>query len=187
MSSDRSIFKFNILPAKTAQEVAIEAERDNSTMYALLLMLVASLIYLGIIITQTVLIDTRRADAMDVLEQRQRTQAGYDSIRSLYGELFIKTRTLRPVLDKNIDTKEIFRVADEIKAARPSINIESYNREKTGEFVFIVLSPEVTDLPEILRKTEEITGVSDVFLRGAAINSDNGLTRSTIVLNIDAS
>lgn len=187
MSSDRSIFKFNVLPAKTAQEVAIETERDSSTVYAFLLMLVASLIYLAIMITQAVLIDTRRADAQELLSQREQTQRSYDNVRSLYGELFIKTRTLRPVLDKNIDTKEIFRVAEEIKRSRESINIESYSRERTGEFVFVVLSPRVTDIPDILKHTEEIVGVSDVLLRSANINQENGLTRSTIVLNIAAS
>lgn len=187
MSSDRTLFQFNILPAKTAREVAIEAERDNSTMYALLLMLFASFIYLIIIIAQAIFIDTRRAEALATLEQRQQIQASFNQVRSLHGELFIKTRTLRPVLDKNIDTKEIFRVADEIKTSRPSLNIESYSRERTGEFVFIILSPSTTDVPEIIRVTENISGVSDVFLRSAVVNTANGLTRSTIVLNIEAS
>ncbi|MBL8014844.1 MAG: hypothetical protein JNK26_01490 [Candidatus Doudnabacteria bacterium] len=186
MASDRSIFKFNILQTKSVRQRQIEYERDNSTLYALLLVLFASFVYLAIVITQGTIIEPRRLEALELLGQREDIAQTYADIRSLNGELFIKTRTLRPVLDKNIDAKEIFRVADAIIATKPGLIIESYVREQEGDFVFVVVSSTVTDVPEIIRDTIEIDGVSDVMVRNVFISEETNLVRTTIALTISA-
>ncbi|MCA9379151.1 hypothetical protein KC640_01870 [Candidatus Dojkabacteria bacterium] len=186
MASDRSIFKFNLLPGKSADDVKMEVKRDNSTFYAVLLVVSASVMYLAIVLIQALLLTPRLRSLTTQLAERQQVEASYGEVQSAYGELFIKTKTLKPVLAKNIDTSEIFRVADGIKGGRADIVIESYSRERTGEFVFLILSPEFVDASELIKNASELTGVSDVEVRTVAVNENTGLVRTTLALNIEA-
>lgn len=186
MASDRTIFKFNILQTKSVQLKMIEYERDNSTLYALLLVLFASFVYLGIVVVQSWVVEPRRLSALDALGQRQSVAETFAEIRSLNGELFIKTRTLRPVLDKNLDTKEIFRVAEAITAANNNLIIESYVREKEGNFVFTLVSASIVEVPKIVSTTQGIEGVENVFVRSINVSEDTRLTRTALALEINA-
>lgn len=185
MASDRTLFKFNLLPAKSTEEVAMELDRDNSLLYALVLLVFASFVYLVTIMLQGFVINPRRAEAQQELTNREVVRNSYYGIRATYGELYIKSRTLKPLLEKNIDTKEIFRVADDIQGALPNLVIESYSRERSGTFVFTVISISLDDVEGLLRKAQDISGVSNVLMRSSVMAEDKSLVRTTIALDIN--
>lgn len=186
MASDRSIFKFNLLQGKSEEDIKIAVKRDSSTFYAVLLVAFASVMYLAVVLFQALVISPRARSLTAQLAERQGVERSFQEVRSTYGELFIKTKTLKPVLAKNIDTTEIFRVADGIKGGRTDIVIESYSRERSGEFVFLILSPQFVDASQLIKNAESLTGVNNVLIRTVAVNEKTGLVRTTLALNIEA-
>lgn len=187
MASSRRYFKFNLLPGRPKEYVKLEEQRDNTTLYGFLMVAFASLIYLVVILVQLLLVQPQLDTATQNLAARQLVKQSYADVQALNGELFIKTKTLKPVLQQNLDTAEIFRVTEAIKGGRSDLIIEDYNREKTGTFVFTVVSPNISDVPSILATTQKITGISDVFIRNISVDSGNQLAHTTLALNITGS
>jgi hypothetical protein len=107
-------------------------------------------------------------------------------VKAAHGELFIKSKSLTPVLSKNIDPSEIFRVTQEMINSNPSLALESYAREKSGAFVFGVISRSFTEVADLVKNAKAISGVSDVFVRSASLTSDGRLVKCVIALKIDA-
>ncbi len=182
--SARPYFRFNLLPPLSAGDAVLQEEKDSSTVSAFLLVLFASIIYLAITLGQAILITPRQQEMEQLLVQSERAVESYQEVRQLNGELFIKTKTLQPVLEKNIDTAEIFRVAEEIKQSGNGLLIETYSRERNGLFVFSVIAPAVSEIPQLLMSTIEIAGVDDVLVRSIVMDRRTGLVRVVLALNI---
>jgi len=186
MATRDAAFKFNLLPPKSKEVVELELEREDSITYALVLIFIAALIYFGLVLLNSLLIDPRLQTAQTGLDERVTQRASFASTLALHGELYVKTQTLRPVLELDLNPAEIFRVADALVAGDPNLQIESYSREKGGTFVFQILAPTYADVVEIAQTASQIPGVSGVFVRGAVLNSSRTNVRTTIALNIDA-
>ncbi len=178
-------FKFNLI-TKPKEELEMVADRDSSTMYAVLLVFFGSLVYLALILLQNFVISPREQSLTAAITNKEQTIASYNIVKSNHGELFIKSKSLTPVLSKNIDPSEIFRVTSEMVKSNPSLAIESYSREKSGAFVFSVISRSFTEVTDLLKNTQAISGVSNVFVRSATATSSATLVRTVIALNIDA-
>lgn len=182
---DPKLFKFNLLVQPKEELEAIE-ERDDSMLYAILLVFFASIVYLGLILLQNFLINPRVASLTTAIDQQKQAIASYASVQSAHGELFIKSKSLTSVLNRNIDPAEIFRVTGEMVKSNPSLAIESYSREKSGAFVFGVVSRSFSEVVDLIKNTEAITGVSDVFVRSSILSADTKTVKTIIALNIDA-
>jgi hypothetical protein len=186
MATRDGAFKFNLLPPKPKEVVELELEREDSITYALVLIFIATIIYFGLVILSSLLIEPRLRAAQTGLDERVTQRSSFANVLGLHGELYIKTQTLKPVLQLDLNPTEIFRVSDALVAADPTLQIESYSREKGGIFVFQILAPAFMDVTKIAQAASEIEGVSDVFIRGAVLNSTRTNVRTTIALNIDA-
>ncbi len=179
-------FRFNLLPPKPKEEVALEVEREDSITYAFVLIFIAAIIYLGLVLVGTLLTGPRLQAAQSAIDSRTAQVKSYAPIQALHGELYVKTQTLKPVLDLDIDSSEIFRVADALVAGSTALQVSNYGREKTGVFVFQVVSPTFADVVALADKASKIDGVSDVFIRGIVLNSSRTSVTTTIALNINA-
>lgn len=179
------LFKFNLLPPKSEVEIAFEQERNDSTVYALVLVFVVILAYFFIFLGQTLFIDTRLAAGEEALLAKQIELDSYNTIKSAHGELFVKTSTLKPVLEKNIDPADIFLVAEQITEVNDNLQVISYNRENTGVFVFEVISADFSEVSEMVEAAEALTAATDVFVRSSTWNETTSTVKTTIALNIE--
>ena len=179
-------FRFNLLPPKPKEEVELEVEREDSITYAFILIFVASIIYLGLVVLGSFVTEPRLKTALAAIDTRNQQISTYATAQSLHGELYVKTQTLKPLLDLDLIPSEIFRVANELVANDPTLQIQSYSREKTGAFVFQIVAPKFSDVTKIANKAAVIDGVSSVFIRAAVLNSARTSVTTTIALNIDA-
>lgn len=181
------LFKFNLLPRKSDAQEELEVDRDSSVIYAFVLVLLASIIYLCVILVQGLLTAPRVVASQEQLTTRDAQIASFNQTKQLYGELYIKLKSLKSVLEKDINPSEIFRVTDAIEQTNQNVRIESYNRERTGTFVFQIITSSYESASELLRNTKLIPGVSEVFLRDIALVRTNNTVKVTITLTIDAS
>jgi hypothetical protein len=163
----RTQFQFSLLPPKSGAVVELETERDNSVAYGALLIFVSVLIYFLLTLVQAYVVAPRLAENESALATIQSQKSTFQSVQTLNGELFIKTKTLKPVLEKQVDSTEIFRVTTAITAANPNLVVTSYNRETSGEFVFQIAAASFNEVGELLEIAKGIEGVSSASIKGS--------------------
>jgi hypothetical protein len=178
-------FKFNLLPPKSKTEVVLEVERDDSVLYSMLLVFVAGLAFFGVTMINTLFVVPRVKEFEKSVVNRQQQIALFNDIRTKNGELYVKTRTLSPVLDKRIDSSEIFRVADQIDL-NTVVQVESYGREKSGLFIFQVSTRTIDQVTSVISDVNKITGVSEVFFRSSRYRENKNNYLTTLAVRIDA-
>lgn len=185
MSTQDKLFKFNLLPPKSAQEVALEEEGGDSSVYAFVLVFVASLIYLILVLVQAFLIDPRTTAANQALNRARTELNSYSNVRLAHGELHIKSKALAEVLALSVAPDDIFKIADQI--ASSDVTIEAYGREQTsGLFQFQLVVNDITKLPTVIQKTKQIAGVSDVLVRTASVSPQDLKVRVNLTLSIQS-
>lgn len=177
-------FKFNLLPPKSEQEVVLELERDDSLLYSMVLVFVAGLTFFGLTMVNLVLINPRVNQFEQAIASRDSQISTFASVRSRNGELYVKTRTLEPVLERRINTTEIFRVADAIAASSAGVAIEAYGRERSGEFIFDISTASFAEMSSLVDSIKSISGVSQVFVR-TTTSTLEGRYLSSVSLFID--
>lgn len=178
------MFEFNLLPPKSQVQIQIERERDDSLIYSIVLVFFGLLVYFLLILADSQLVNPRVTEIVSVRQERQQQVNTYDDVRTLNGELFIKTKTLEAILEKDLAAQEIFRVADEISEADSDIGVISYAREQSGVFVFDFLTNSLENVVVLIESAKAVDGVSDVYLRSIQVIEDTGRVRVSTELNI---
>lgn len=185
MARDQEVFKFNLLPPKSKQEVVLEEERDDSLVYALLLLIFSLVVYGALVLTRLFVLQPRIEQADQAIALRNQQAATYQQVKTNYGELFVKGLTLSPLLDKDLDPAAIFTVADTINNIDPDLGITGYSREASGVFVFEMLTPSIDTVARLMDELPRVDNVSDVFLRSIEVGTDTGIVKITTELNIN--
>jgi len=183
----RTQFKFSLLPPKSSTEVELESERDNSVVYGVILIFISALIFFLLLLVQNYLVQPKLTENQATLTSVQSQKLSFQSIQRLNGELFIKTKTLKPVLEKKVEPAEIFRVTTAITAANPNLVVTSYNRSESGEFVFQIAAASFDEVGTLLEIARDIEGVHDVSVKGSTQDTRNDVVRISLALFIDAS
>lgn len=166
------IFQFNLVPPKSQVEVELEAERDDSLVYSMILVFFALFVYVVLTLTRSFLILPRIESTQQRLDNFKQQTQSFQDVRSQNGELFIKGETLSEILKKDLSANEIFRVAQEISSINANVGVVNYSREQSGIFVFEFLANNVSLVPEILQKANTVSGVSNVFIRDVSVFAD---------------
>jgi hypothetical protein len=179
MARRAQIFKFNLLPAKSEAEIVIEAERDDSLIYAVLLVFFSLFAFVALSLANSFLILPRVGSMEEQLKNIQTEINTYQGVRAANGELFVKTETLAHILKRDLAAEEIFRVAREISSVDSNIGVIKYSREQSGVFVFDFLASDLSIVTKILSKAREVNGVSDVFIRDITVVGGNRVLIST--------
>ncbi len=185
MADKYNPFTFNLMPPVPKEEIELIEERDDSVLYSFLLIFFVAIVYLAVVLVQGLLISPRVINAQQAIIDREELIDSYQFAQTLNGELFAKTKSLKPVLDLQIDSSEIFRVGAALEVI-PDFAIESYGREKTGSFVFKMVSPDFAEVESLLMEASEIEGISNIFVRSSVLDESNSVVRTTLVLDIDA-
>ncbi len=178
-----SIFKFNLLPKITKEEVAVLVERDNSIFYAFLLVFSAMLVFFVLSMIEAFLIRARINTLNDSINQTNININSYNEIKSVQGELIRKANLLEEPLSKDIKITELFDVANDIVGNNGVL--ESYQRQPTGEFSITVKSQTISNLYNITKSAKSISSITDVKIIRIGFQDNINLTFPTITLQFE--
>ena len=181
----KKLFKFNLVPPKSKEEVQVLEDRDNSILYSSILIFAAMFIFFVLTMVQTVLVDPRLAASQLAITNKDKEITAYDTIKKVNGELFIKSKSLEPILEKDIKITQLLDISQQIKANVVSSEIISYSREPSGQFVITFSVGSMDQASLLIKNAKSITSLKDVFLRNVAKDSVNAnKARATIAFNI---
>lgn len=128
-------FVFNLLTPKSEEEIRKEEERDTGSLYSAVLPLIGSIIWVAIVLTNTLILNNYIASWQEKIASQGVEINSYSSHKNFNGELFLKARALSGVIEKNIDPEEFFEVVEgRLYAVSPAIKIQAYGREESGKF-----------------------------------------------------
>lgn len=170
------VFKFNLVPPKTKEELVVLEERDNSILYSFLLVFFAMLIFFVLNLIQTFIVNQRISLTTTQVTSQEASFANYDEIKRINGELITKGELLQPVLQKDIKLTELLDLSKEIVNDNPNTQITTYSRETTGEFVLSITSNNVESIRNLILYLNEKDNIKNVFLRSVIVNETDVLS-----------
>ncbi len=180
-SYDKSkIFKFNLIPPKTKEEIVVLQERDNTILYSFILIFVGMFIYFVLTLIQALLISPRVTTGENLLKAREQEITSYDSVRRVKGELFVKAQSLEPILDRDIKLSGLLKVGDNIIKNIPQSSIISYSRELTGDFVIEFTFSKIENVSSLIKLMKDDPKIKNIFLRTLANNEAKSNVRVVI-------
>lgn len=182
--AERRIFKFNLLPAKSEQEVALDAESADSVFYAIVLVLVGVIVYLAVLGVQALVTAPGLRQAEAVLAARQAQIAGFDDIKFNYGQLGFKLDAIKPLLSRQLDPDSIFATADAIRQQDPSIIVTAYGRQTDGKFNFTIVTNRAVQLPSLISSLQQNPVLRNISLPNIDFDLRAGTARTSIQLDI---
>jgi len=178
------IFKFNLIPPKTKEEINVLVERDNSTLYAFLLVFFGMLVLSLLTLFQAIIVTPRVVTTNAGLSNQDNQLTSYNSIKKLNGELFVKSKALQPILDKDIKITQLLNISNVIIQQIPSAHIISYARENTGEFVLTFVLNSFEQSQTLFQSVKSQTQVNNVFLRSVVKDPNLGTFQAIISFNL---
>lgn len=182
----RGLFNFNLLSPKTVQQIIIENERDDSALYSMLLVFSAAMIYFVLFMINGFVIESRLNQNNLAIGERETVITSFSRVKANNGELFIKSESLKLVLTKKIDPTKIFDVGDQIVAGVSGSSVVEYGRERTGSFLYTILTPNFTDAELFGANILESPEITDYYIRDSQLLEDVNLVKITIRISIDA-
>lgn len=162
------LFKFDLLPKRTDEEIKVLQDRDNSIIYSFVLVFSGALAFFGLTLIQTLILEPRLSNRNQALNNLENQVNGFNNVRIAHGELIQKSNLLRDPLERDIGLDEFIRVSNEI-SANESI-ITAYGRENTGEFLLSFRVDNISDTVEIVNRAKNLIEVEDVLLRSVSSN-----------------
>lgn len=178
-------FEFNLLLPKSEEEINKEKKRDLVSVYYSLLPLSGIIVWLGLLLFNTFFLSAKRTDLEDVITDKQNTiEVDYFDIRKDHGELVIKTRTIAPLLARDIDPEIVFLVAEQVFPQESSnVKIVGYGRNDDGSFAISIETSNYRLVAENARKLKNLELISALNVDVAS--NDTGSTLATYNFEID--
>jgi hypothetical protein len=156
---------FNLLPPKSKEEIEVIEERDNTILYGFLLIFFSVLVFVILSILQAGIIVPKINSKEASVNNLESLKLQFNSVKSINGELFLKSKSLEPILDKDIKITEVLNISAEIIKDLPSTRIISYIRESSGGFTISIETQNYQNIEKILTKAKSISRINKVFLR----------------------
>lgn len=155
-------FEFNLIPPKTQEEIQVIEDRDNTFLYSFILIFSAAFIYFVLNLLQLLLIEPRINSIEDDIAETNQSISFNNEIIQAHGELVLKSSLLSPILEQDIKLSEMMLVATEIAG---NSEIDSYNKEATGEIVISINVDTVDDAIDILEGMSNTENIEDPYVR----------------------
>jgi len=168
--------KFNLIPPKTKEEIVTIEERDNSVLYAVILIFLAVTLFAFFSIGKALLVDTRKVFLESAIAQQDNSIAAYNSIKRVNGEIFIKSNALAPIVQQDIKLTSLIEVANELIVGAPNAIITSYARELDGKFLVTIEIDQYSDINIVSRNADQIETLSDFYIK--EINQSSAVSKS---------
>lgn len=179
MKKDR-LFKFNLIPPRSNEEIETEEERDNSIVSALVLILFTVVIYAVFAIGKVILIDARVINLEDRIVTLNQNISNLQSIKALNGEIFTKSNALAPIIEQDIKLNRLIDVSNKLKENILGAVINSYAREFEGEFVISLTMRSYEDIYTLIDNAKSIEGLEKLFVRDLSKDPSSMTFRSQV-------
>ncbi len=171
---------FNLLPPKSKEEIASIEERDNSVLYATLLILFAVVIFAVFSIGKLLLIDTRKANLETVVSQLDSRILGYNGIKQINGELFVKSSALSPIVEQDIKLTKLIEVANKLVEGSEGTIITKYARQLDGVFEVTLIMNTYAEVNKISANASQIDSIEHFIIRNLSQQSKLSTVNCTI-------
>ncbi len=184
MSKDSS-FKFNLIPPKTKEELVKIKDRDNTSFYSFILVFTAIVIYFIFTLIQSGLISPRITKLDKDIQKQEDQITTFNSIKVINGELVVKSQVLSPILKRDIGTDLFLQKTESLTSNLAGVEILSYSRESSGDFVITVLSEDYNQVADLVQGANTDAELSDVFARQMGVDEVSNKVRATISFKIN--
>lgn len=178
--SNSNFSKFNLIAPKTKEEIITIQERDNSVLYAFLLIFFSVVIFAVFTIGKTLLIDTREKALQDAIKLQESQIAGYDQVKKINGEIFIKSNALSPIVKQDIKLSELLDVVSKLIVESPGTVVTRYDRDTTGYFSIDLDMSDYSDINKISSNAENIPNLEDFYIKNMTKGSVNSKVTAQI-------
>lgn len=178
------LFKFNLIPPKTKDEINVLVDRDNTILYAFLLIFFGMLAYAILTLFQAIIVNPKVITTTSNIDTQSTQIGSFNPIKRLNGELFIKSKALEPILLKDIKISQLLSLTSVIIQQVPSSSVVAYARENTGEFVLTFNINSFEQSQSLLQSIKAQTQVNNVFLRSILKDQNLGTYQAIISFNL---
>src|SRR5690606_28329185 len=162
---NKRYFKSDLLPPKSKEEVELLVEIDNTLIYSFLLIFFGMFVYFILTMIQVILVDPAIATVEANLKTVDDQINSFNGIRETFGELYIKARSLEPILDRDVKVTKVLELEEKIRIEFPNlIDVVDYARRSDGAFTISFLINSASRVDDIMAYLEEQPDVSDIFL-----------------------
>ncbi|MEO6728539.1 MAG: hypothetical protein ABIM99_01320 [Candidatus Dojkabacteria bacterium] len=168
------LFKFNLIPPKTKEEIAQLEERDNTVLYSFLLIFFGAFVFFALSLLEIILVQPSLQTSKTNIATLNSQISSYDEIKAQNGELFVKSKALDPLLEKDIKLTDLIAIAENIDSTFGSdVNVVSYKREITGEFFLNLNINDFTKVSAIVDLLKATDNVENIFIRRVGLENVN--------------
>lgn len=178
------MFKFNLIPPKSKEEVAQLVERDNTVLYSFILIFSSAIVFFILTLLDAALVKPAQQNVATQITGLESQLTNFREIKTKNGELFIKSRALEPLLEKDIKLSKLIDLADKLVTSQgDSIQVINYKRETTGEFVLTLSLGTFDKVETVVTQLVAEGNISDIFLR--TIGRDTNVNRISMVVSFN--
>ncbi len=151
------LFKFNLLSKQNEEDIQTLEERDDSTLYAMVLVFSGIFIFFILNLIQLIVIQSRINSIQTRIDDTVAEITTYNDVRALYGEIFQKSNLLREPLLNDIKLTRLIEISSLM--TQDDGTIVSYGRVPAGGFSLTVEVDTEENARNILNRAEEIEEV----------------------------
>jgi hypothetical protein len=155
---------FNLLPKKSNELILKEKKRDSYSIYYTFLVFFGVVLWLGLVVFNSFVVDRSTNDWKAVNKEKQdKINNEYAQTRKIHGELVVKTKSIAPLLEKDIDPETIFKVAEQaFSITEGDVAIVGYGRNKDGSFTISISASDSRNIAEKARGLRNLSMVKDL-------------------------
>ncbi len=181
------IFKFNLIPPKSKEEINQLVERDNTLLYSFLLIFFGAFVFFVLNLLDIILVQPSLQSTLTSIANINSQISSFDTIKAKNGELFIKSKALDPLLEKDIKLTDLIAIADNIDTTfAGDANVTSYKREITGEFFLNLNISDFSKLSDIVTLLTKTPNVENIFIRRVGLeNADSQILTLSVSFEIN--
>jgi hypothetical protein len=182
-------FDFNLLPKKSKDLIEKESKRDSYSMYYSFLILFGVVIWLGLVLFNSLVVDRSRKQWEEInVEKENKIHNEYIGIREIHGELVAKTNSIAPIISKDIDPEALFLVADEVFPINEgNVRIVGYGRNPDGTFSIDISTKNYALIGQKARRLKNLDIVSELQIDEISYSAGQGNILASFNFTVDTS
>jgi hypothetical protein len=152
-------FKFNLITPITKEEIKTIEERDNTLVNSFILIFAAVFVFSGLTLINALLIAPAVANTSTALKNKETALNRFTPVKLLNGEFVVKANALSPLLELDIKPAKLVEIVDKLVSdLSTELDIDSFGRDKTGDFVvqaYIADLDSITLIKDFFEQNEE--------------------------------
>lgn len=179
----KKYFDFDLLPSLSRSDVRVLQDRDDSTLYAFVLVFSAVFIFFILNLIQIVIVEARINVIQENIDETTDNIASYNDVRAVHGEIFQKATLLKTALEKDIQISSLFDISSDLITGIG--NIITYQRLVTGSFSITVDLENISDVDVMLQRATEHEEIIEPYITNVAADETRERLRATLTFNLN--